>query len=278
MAFRRWIGRILVGLVVIAALAATAIYFRSESLIYGNDAWRTRDFAPPPPGDAAVGKRLGVVYGCPSCHGEQMGGANFVDEPWLLSIPAANVSERIAQYDDVAFVRLIRTGVKADGGMALGMPTKAFQRMGDADVGHLLAWLRTLAPVSNPDLGTTTIHLPVRFSIVTGDFPMDEVHADEVEGESVLADRHHPDATRRLMQVACGECHGTHLGGFEGDTPSLEIIKAYSLEQLTTLLRTGVTIAGTESASGLMSAVARERFQALTDEEIAAIKAYADRN
>ncbi|MEX1994287.1 MAG: hypothetical protein WD929_06470 [Steroidobacteraceae bacterium] len=196
----------------------------------------------------------------------------------MFSIDAPNVSEQIARYDDAAFVRLIRAGVKADGNMALGMPVKTFQRMDDVHLGHVLAWLRTIPVAQNPELGETTLHLPIRLAIATGEFPVEEVLPDEVEGAAVLADRHHPDAARRLMQVACGECHGTHLGGLDGETPALAIIKAYSLEQLTTLLRTGITLAGTESTSGLMSAVAKNRFYALTDEEIVAIKTHADRN
>jgi ABC-type cobalamin transport system ATPase subunit len=41
-------------------------------------------------------------------------------------------------------------------------------------------------------------------------------------------------------------------------------------------MRTGVTLAGTESASGLMSSVARQRFSHFSDDEIAALKAYLD--
>jgi hypothetical protein len=41
-------------------------------------------------------------------------------------------------------------------------------------------------------------------------------------------------------------------------------------------MRTGMTIAGRESATGLMSSVARLRFSHFTDEEIGALKAYLD--
>jgi hypothetical protein len=41
-------------------------------------------------------------------------------------------------------------------------------------------------------------------------------------------------------------------------------------------MRTGKTLAGTESATGLMSGVARGRFSHFTDDEIAALKAYLD--
>ena len=67
------------------------------------------------------------------------------------------------------------------------------------------------------------------------------------------------------------------LNGYEGDiAPSLLIAKAYSAEAFATLMRTGRTLAGTDSATGLMSSTARWRFAHFTDEEIGALKAYLD--
>lgn len=83
----------------------------------------------------------------------------------------------------------------------------------------------------------------------------------------------------RLGQVVCGECHGVDLAGYPEDgTPGLQAVKAYSADAFDRLLREGTTKAGGDSASGLMSSVARYRFPALRDDEIRDLKRYLDQH
>ena len=41
-------------------------------------------------------------------------------------------------------------------------------------------------------------------------------------------------------------------------------------------MKTGITVSGTESATGLMTEVGRKRFSVMTDDEIRALKLYLD--
>jgi cytochrome c553 len=78
---------------------------------------------------------------------------------------------------------------------------------------------------------------------------------------------------RYLARTVCSECHGTDLQGAPMDSvPPLTVTRAYSLEQFTTLLRTGVAIGG--RTLGLMAEVARRRFFAFTDAEISQLYNY----
>ena len=78
------------------------------------------------------------------------------------------------------------------------------------------------------------------------------------------------------MEVNCGECHGADLRGKEVEpgtvSTDLAIVGAYDLEQLKTLLRTGVAPGGKKL--GLMGAVARRDFSHMTDGEIADVHSY----
>ena len=58
--------------------------------------------------------------------------------------------------------------------------------------------------------------------------------------------------------------------------PMLSLAKAYTDEQFARLMRTGEVLAGGTSASGLMTGVAKYRFNAMTDAEIQALKDYLD--
>ena len=229
-----------------------------------------------PAGDVAEGERLARVLGCRGCHGPDLGGRVFVEIPHVVLLVAPNLTQVRARYDDRAFVRLMRSGAKADGRLALVMPSKAFQRLRDDQLSHLLAYLRAVEPVAN-ELPPTRIQLPARIGMLTGKFDLDRFRADKPESPAVLADRHEAGTGRHLALVACAECHGMDLAGFpEEGTPGLVVAKAYDDAEFDRLMREGITKAGGESASGMMSAVARDRFSALTDEEVAALKRFLD--
>jgi mono/diheme cytochrome c family protein len=238
----------------------------------------TPPLAPLSPGDPVEGARLGRVLGCSGCHGPELGGTIFAEIPNVARIVAPNLTEARERYDDAGLQRLLRTGVKADGRLALAMPNKAFQRLTDRQVADVIAYLRE-APRVEGTLPRTRLTPLARLGVVLGEYDVEEIRADPPESEAVLADRNHPDRGRQLAQVVCGECHGMDFQGFPADAvPPLEVVGTYSLDEFTRLMREGLTRAGGETATGFMSAVARYRFTALTDEEIAAIREYLGRN
>lgn len=221
-----------------------------------------------PTGDPVAGAHLAAISGCTSCHGQDMGGKPFIKVDYAFSLVAPDLTRVRELYDDAAFVRLFRTGSKLDGTYALGMPTEMQQRMTDQELADLIAYLRS-APVSaQPVQGRTRIYPLGRIGMVMGEYEPDR--ADPPESDVVLADRAEPLRGRHLALIACSECHGLDLQGGDG-TPALAIAKAYDRAQFTRLLRTGITLAGTESASGMMTGVARRRFHALGDADIAAL-------
>jgi mono/diheme cytochrome c family protein len=225
-----------------------------------------------PPGDPVRGARLGAITGCSSCHDKDLGGNDFISEPYVFALVAPDLTRVRAKYDDAAFLRLFRANAKVDGKVAIGMPTEMQQRMTDQELADVIAYVRSAPPSADPVDGSTRL-LPLgRLGLVTGEF--EAYVADPPESAVVLRDRAEPARGRHLALIACTECHGMDLKG-GGKTPPLAIAKAYTLAQFTTLMRTGKTLAGTDSASGMMSGVARRRFAAFTDDEIADLHAFA---
>lgn len=270
----RWSGRIALVLLVLLAAAAGTVYFLTEVMLRPDPP--DVAIAVPPHGDPVEGARLGFVYGCRTCHLADMRGQVLFQEDFMFRIVAPNVSAALQEYGDEDLVRLLRTNIRRNGRAAVAMPIRAFQRMDDETVGHLLAWLRTIEPVAAEPLPETSLHVPMRGAILAGILPIEDILGNAPESPEVLADRHHPDRGRRLLQGACGECHGVDFaGGPDMGAPALAIVRAYTLEQFTRLMREGTTLAGTDSASGLMSGVARARFSHLTDEEIEAMWRHA---
>jgi hypothetical protein len=71
----------------------------------------------------------------------------------------------------------------------------------------------------------------------------------------------------------CNECHGPALKGDEFFASSnLRVLRAYSPEDFTKLMRTGVPLGGRKL--GMMGEVAKVRFVHFTDAEVAALYAY----
>ena len=275
--FLRWSRRLLSGLGLLAlclGLAYIALHLHTEREL---EVAPGPHLAPLPAGDAVEGARLARVLGCRGCHEDALGGGVFAEIPWVARLVAPNLTRSRAYYDDAAFLRLMRTGAKADGSLALVMPNRAHQRLTDRELADLLAFLRAAPAV--PDHWPPTVLYPLaRLGMVTGEYDLDEFRADPPESPAVLADRNEADRGRHLAQVACSECHGLDFAGYPDEgTPGLVVAKAYSAGEFERLMRTGTTKAGGESASGLMSRVARGRFAAFTDEEITAIKAFLDR-
>ena len=230
-----------------------------------------------PPGNAEEGARLARILGCRGCHRDDLGGGVFAEVPHAFRLVAPNLTQARHRYSDAHLLRLLRTGAKIDGRLALAMPNKAFQRLRDQDVADLIAFLRSVPEVANEHPATELWPLG-RIGIVAGEYPIEDMHADPTESAAVRADRKEADRGRYLVTVACTECHGMDLAGNpEEGTPGLAVAKAYTAEEFVRLMRTGITKSGTESASGLMTLMGQERFPAFTDEEVAAIKAYLDR-
>jgi mono/diheme cytochrome c family protein len=276
-ASKRWLRWVLVGLGGLAAVLGLGLL---GLFLYTERALRV----PPPSvalgelsaGDVSAGARLADLLGCRGCHMPDLGGQVFVDLPFVAMLVAPNLTRLRVDYDPAAFLRLMRSGAKLDGRLALVMPNKAHQRLTDRQLADLYAYLHSV-PTVERDLPTSTLRPLGRLGIATGELDLDDMRSDAPESPVVIADRHETDLGRHLALTACSECHGIDLAGFpEEGSPPLLVAKAYSKAEFTRLMREGLTKAGAESASGLMSEVARGRFVHFTDDEIAALKAFLD--
>ncbi len=274
---KRWIRRLLRG---IGALAGVLLLAWGALYLYTERALQGTDFAVNavlPKGDSASGARLARIHGCSGCHGRQLQGQVFADIPHVARLIAPNLTMVREKYDQQAFVRLMRAGTKVDGRLALVMPNQAHQRLTDQQLADLEAYMRSVPAVAN-ELPARRIQTLARIGVLTGEYDLDEMRADPPESAAVIADRNQPDRARHLVQTVCSECHGLDLKGYPQEgVPPLSVARAYNDQQFLRLLHEGKTLAGTDSASGLMSEVARFRFSVLTAEEVAAIKDVLDR-
>lgn len=111
----------------------------------------------------ARGQRLATISSCNGCHGLDLGGQVFNDEPPLGYLPAPNLTGGAggvgAVYTAQDWDRAIRHGVAADGRPLLIMAAHHYAAYGDEDLAALIAYLQSLPPVDK-ELGPRRIPLP----------------------------------------------------------------------------------------------------------------------
>jgi mono/diheme cytochrome c family protein len=232
-----------------------------------------------PAGDPVEGLRVATRVGCNGCHGGDGGGRVFMDHPEAGLIVAPNLTTRRALYDDAALQALLREGVTHDGHPPVGMPVFMFQHLSDRELRDIIAWLRAIPAVENPELPDSAWSETVHGQLRDGTYPfIDDLRPNPGNDPPAVPPVQTLALGRHLAMTTCSECHGPALDGWGGeDGVSLVVAKAYSADAFARLMRTGITAAGGESMpSGLMSKVARSRFSVLTHEEVSALKAYLD--
>lgn len=151
--FRR-IGIILGGLTGLLLLGALTLYGLGQARL--NRKYEVVVELVAIPTDAASlaeGKRIFQYRGCEACHGENLEGKVYLDNPAIGQVITPNLTTGAGgigdERTDEDLVRSIRHGVRPDGTPLLFMPSTEFYYLTDADLGRVLAYIRSAPPVDN---------------------------------------------------------------------------------------------------------------------------------
>ena len=272
----RILRNVLFGLVALAGLAWATVYALSERILRRH--WEVPTVAVAVPEDAAAierGRHLAVTRGCFSCHGDHLQGNVFFEEEHVARLAAPNLARLARERPVESLERSIRRGVRPDGTTVRGMPSETFYELTDADLGALLAYLRS-APVVERALPETEVWSLGRLGLATGKYRLAPQLIDPARRRrDVPAPGDALAEGRYLARTTCIECHGIDLHGDPAGpepSPNLALVASYTAEQFERLMRTGVPAGGQQLQ--MMAGVAKGRFAHFTDEEIAALYQY----
>ncbi len=219
------------------------------------------------PAQIAQGHELTLVTACGVCHGANLAGS-------LLSLSgsavyAPNLTIVSHRLSDADLDRAIRRGLRPDGASELLMPSHAYAAFTDDEVAAIIGYLRSLKPQgavpARPSPGPL-----LRANIAAGLFKVEAQRLADAKPPLDAGPAFAPG--RHLAQVACGQCHGTDLGGGGGPGPDLTVLGYYDRAQFHTLMRTGESIDDDDMV--LMSRTARMNFSHFSDSQIDAIFDY----
>ena len=216
------LGKILGGIVLVCLMILATIFVFSTQTLNKNIEYS--DASPPIPKDSASiarGRHLSrAISKCVDCHGDDLGGQVVFDALPMARVVAPNLTSGrggiAANRTDDDLLRAIRHGIGVGGRPLVLMPARNYWHMGDADVGSLIAYLRTL-PAVDRELPATSFGLIGRVLLLKGDLD-GMFEAKEIDH---MARRSAPPAAdttadygRYLAEIgACTGCHGPTLSG-----------------------------------------------------------------
>ena len=227
-----------------------------------------------------------VSVNCTSCHGENLGGTPFFNDPALGSIPAPNLTGgqggAAAVYSDADFVRAIRHGIDPTGKPLMIMPAGAYWHYSDADLAAIIAYVQSVPPVDN-DLGGKELGLLGR--VLVGAGALDVLAAEHIDHNGPRpADAQQAVSAGYGEYIAnttdCRSCHGVNLTGGKslepGAPPAPSLAPDGSLANWTavdfiTTMRTGITPIGQALNPTFMP---WQDFGRMTDEDLTALFLY----
>lgn len=219
---KRWIKRGLLGAASLALLAAGAVgigvLMADEKM---NRIVALEDVRPVAArdGDAAAVERGRYLYasrGCADCHGADGAGRTFVDDGHGLKLAGPNISPGpgnvVARYRDVDWVRTLRHGVKPSGKPLMIMPSEDYNRLTDADVGALVAYVKQLPPAAGRG-AVLDLPVPVRVGYGLGLIQDAAAKIDHTLPPAAPVPEGVTLEHGRYVAGMCVGCHGSGLAG-----------------------------------------------------------------
>lgn len=266
----RIIKRIAAGLLGLIVLAVLVVYgVSSYRLGRDYEGFEIQVAAVPIPTDSEAverGRHIAVTRYCGFCHGESLAGGFLLDEPIVARVPAPNLTPGAggvgATNTDADWIRAVRHGVGSDGRGLVGMPARLWSELSDADLGDLIAYLKSLPAVDN-ELPERSFGPLFRLLLVLGDAPQSE--AAVIDHAAPRPESPPPAVTVEYgayLAAVCSGCHGPELNGgiirdLDGNllpaanlTPGGELA-GWSEADFIGTLRTGVTPTGQELNPGM---------------------------
>ncbi len=275
--FLKWILISLIILVFIGGTAYAYFAYTSHNIMHQKFEVSVEQIDIPSGADAiAEGERLARIRGCmDGCHGKDMQGQVFIDNPLMAKVIAPNLTRFAANHSDAELIKVIRYGVRTDGTSVWIMPSQMFFHLNDEELGAIIAFIRSVPVTDGPDWEFSLGPLAM-FAVSTGEFKAQASEVARQQTRFEVTDPGDPlQQGKYLALTVCTECHGQDLQGVtmgEFSTPDLRVVHGYTLDEFVTLMRNGKPIG--ERELKLMAQVARSRFSHFTDSEIAHLHTY----
>jgi mono/diheme cytochrome c family protein len=232
----------------------------------------------------ALGKHYIETKGCADCHGVDLGGKVFVDDPALGLLIARNLTKgkgglpREHNVDD--WVLALKHGIRRDGKPLLFMPSHEYTHLSEADMSAIISYCVSLSPIDR-ELPKSEIGFLARILTDMGKLPL--LPAEMIDHNKTLIKEVKAEVSveyGKYLSISCIGCHRENLKGGEPVAPGYPVVAdisstgnpgKWTVDQFMQTLRTGETPEGKKLKPSEMPWTMTKGY---TDTELQALFAY----
>lgn len=205
----------------------------------------------------AQGARLIKAKGCTECHGRDLGGKVFVDDPALGRLIAANLTKgkggRPADYNAEDWVLALKHGLRRDHTPLIFMPAHEFTLLSERDMSAIIVYCSTL-PKIDRELPENNLGPLAKILADLGKLPL--FPAEMIDHTRTLVKEVRAEISieyGKYLSTSCLGCHTETMKGGDPVAPGYPVVADISStgnpgkwtdEQFIHTLRTGITPEG----------------------------------
>jgi cytochrome c5 len=166
------------------------------------------------------GKRIFQYRGCEACHGEELQGLVYLDNPAIGEVITPNLTNGEGgignDRSDLDLIRAIRYGLRPDGTPLLFMPSTEFYFLSDYDLGVVLAYIHSQPPIDNQPAPSKLSNTGFVVMNLTREITF--LPAELIPHDQELPQPPEPGLTEEYgeyLALSCPVCHGLGMSGGE---------------------------------------------------------------
>jgi mono/diheme cytochrome c family protein len=256
----KWIGLLMLALVLLAGAFYAKVYISTENRFAAKYRYQLPEFTVT--SDSALlaeGARLMTAKGCNDCHGADLGGRVFIDDPALGRITAPNLTKGKGglpqDFDALDWLRALKHGVNRDSTTLRVMPAYEYTHLSEKDLKALIAYGINL-PLIDRELPPIELKPVGRILSDLDKLPV--FVAERIDHTAPIVPDVQPSVSidfGKYLAVSCTGCHQNNLKGGDpvipgspqvADITSSGNVGKWTEEQFLTAMRTGKTPEGKE--------------------------------
>ncbi|HEY9259337.1 cytochrome c [Chitinophaga sp.] len=232
----------------------------------------------------AAGKHLYEIKGCGECHGADLSGKVFVNDPAIGRIAGTNLTYGkgglAADFDNKAWLKAMRHGLNAENKTLLLMPSEDYNRLDDHDIAAIIAFCKAQPKIDLPSVAIKIGPMGKVLSVL-GKMPLFPAeYIDHSRQQPALVAKGPTADYGKYLSASCTGCQKTTLTGGDnpvpGGAPVANItgsgrIGKWSKDEFITALRSGKTPEGKQLLVKDMPWTMTARY---TDDELIALYLY----
>lgn len=282
----KWVGISIASLIGLGLIAFAVIYYQTENRINRKYSYKvpalniSLDSA-----SVANGEHLYHIRACVDCHGENLAGKIYMNDPMLLQLTVPNLTKGTgglpADFNLEDWVRVLSQGLNKEGRSLWIMPSHESARLSKQDMADLIAYCVTRPPVNSHNEMLHDIG-PIGRAVIALDqatvLPAEKInHGEELTEEKLSGVS---AEYGKYLSVTCQGCHRADLQGGGPLAPGYPDVPnitssgdpgKWNEKQFISAIRTGQTPEGKKLRENYMPWKGMNNF---SDDELKAIFLY----